>query len=323
MISIHERILLKLIASYKVEIDDQLKQVSLELDDFISNPTRKVKSKPRGMRLSTNQVKYLKLLKKSLSEIVMNNNSSIDSFKAQFDSIIKPSQKTGKSYRQFKDELLKRMGYDDLRSTFYPIFYEKLGPKSCVYCNSQLAVTVNSFGGRKSAKFQVDHFLSKAEYPCFSISFFNLYPVCASCNGKKGKKPVIFKLYSDDYNDLNDTKFSFRIDRRSLVRYRVNGDDSLIKIIYSENALAQFNSTFDIEGIYNTQKDLASEIIIKSMIYNDSYKQMLKHSFSKLYGNDPIKVKRLIVGNYTEKYEIHKRPMSKFTQDIARQLGLI
>ena len=74
---------------------------------------------------------------------------------------------------------------------------------------------------------------------------------------------------------------------------------------------------------YNTQKDLAAELIIKSKIYNDSYKKMLMNTFNKLYGKNPMMFKRIIVGNYTERNEIHKRPMSKFTQDIARQLKLI
>ena len=32
---------------------------------------------------------------------------------------------------------------------------------------------------------------------------------------------------------------------------------------------------------------------------------------------------RLLVGNYTRSKDIHKRPMTKFTQDIAKQLKLI
>jgi len=32
---------------------------------------------------------------------------------------------------------------------------------------------------------------------------------------------------------------------------------------------------------------------------------------------------RFLIGNYTEPKEIHKRPMAKFQQDIAEQLGLL
>jgi hypothetical protein len=77
------------------------------------------------------------------------------------------------------------------------------------------------------------------------------------------------------------------------------------------------------EGIYNTQKDLAAEIILKSLIYNKSYQNTLKRSFEKLYGDRPLLFNRLILGNYSEVTDIHKRPMAKFTQDIGKQLKLI
>lgn len=323
MISIHENILLKVISFHKIEIDKHISNVKSKLNSFIANPTRIENKLPVSMSLSNNQKKYLNLLKDKLTDIVTQNYSNINIYKSKFDKLISHRDKKTIEYKQFKNELLNIMGYSDLRSYFYPEFYEKLGIKSCVFCNSQLTISVNSIGGNKSAKFQVDHFLPKSEYPCFSISFFNLYPVCSSCNGKKGVKPVIFKLYSDDYNDLKNSNFSFTIVKKSLVKYRVNGDESLLQIKFLEKNNSNFDTTFDIEGIYNTQKDLAAEIITKSMIYNDSYKEMLKDSFTKLYGKDPIKFKRIIVGNYTEKHDIHKRPMAKFTQDIAKQLKLI
>jgi hypothetical protein len=31
----------------------------------------------------------------------------------------------------------------------------------------------------------------------------------------------------------------------------------------------------------------------------------------------------MIIGNYIDKEDIHKRPLAKFTQDIAREAGLI
>lgn len=86
--------------------------------------------------------------------------------------------------KPFRDKLIEKMGYKKRRSDFYPKYFQKLGVKACVYCNSQLTVTVNSYEYKKDGsikqdevkeKFQVDHYLPKSEYPCFSISLFNLF----------------------------------------------------------------------------------------------------------------------------------------------------
>ena len=83
-----------------------------------------------------------------------------------------------------------------------------------------------------------------------------------------------------------------------------------------------FEETFHINGIYKTQTDLIEELIIKSQIYNKSYLKTLKHSFDKL-SIQPELFKRTLIGNYTEDKDLHKRPMSKFVMDIAKDLGLI
>jgi hypothetical protein len=48
----------------------------------------------------------------------------------------------------------------------------------------------------------------------------------------------------------------------------------------------------------------------------------LNNSFTKL-NLKPDLYLRTLVGNYIKESEIHKRPMAKFMQDIARDLGII
>lgn len=40
-----------------------------------------------------------------------------------------------------------------------------------------------------------------------------------------------------------------------------------------------FQDTFDIEGIYETQKDLVEELIVKARVYNAAYRKGLVNSF--------------------------------------------
>jgi len=79
---------------------------------------------------------------------------------------------------------------------------------------------------------------------------------------------------------------------------------------------------FNIQEIYETQKDIAEELILKAEIYTDKYKENLKKQFKGLFPNEEI-LNRLLISNYSTEEELHKRPMAKFTMDIAKQVGLI
>jgi hypothetical protein len=150
-----------------------------------------------------------------------------------------------------------------------------------------------------------------------------LIPVCGPCNGKKSANAVDFNFYSINQDDLKISPFEFYLDKKSLVKYRINGNVEELEIKFLDSQNRKFNENFDIEGIYNTQKDLAEELVLKSMIYNRKYLKSLQDSFKKMYPNRMPMVERLLIGNYSKSKDIHKRPMSKFTQDIAKQLGLI
>lgn len=230
--------------------------------------------------------------------------------------------------KEFKNKILKALGYSDLRSSFYPKYFNDIGIKACVYCNSQLTIVARkNEKGELSAKFQVDHYIPKDKYPFLSISLFNLYPSCASCNVVKRVKEVNFSLYKTLPKDkVISSDFKFSLEPNIVSEYLLHKNKEDIKIAFeepeAEDGFKTFEDTFHIQGIYNTQKDLAEELIVKSQMYNESYIKTLQRSFSSLKLN-PSLFKRTIVGNYTEEKDIHKRPMSKFTMDIAKQLGLI
>jgi hypothetical protein len=81
-------------------------------------------------------------------------------------------------------------------------------------------------------------------------------------------------------------------------------------------------NNFRIEEIYSTQKDVIEELIVKQAMYDDYNKKSLQNSFSKLSLRPDLYL-RTLVGNYIKESDIHKRPMAKFMQDIARDLGII
>ena len=229
-----------------------------------------------------------------------------------------------KSLKQF---ILIALNYTSLRKSFYPKYFKEIGVKSCVYCNSQLSITAVKTQGGYSAKFDVDHYHSKDDYPFLSISLFNLYPACSSCNRAKSNNKIEFELYTNDVSKIVKSNYRFELSPYSKSKYLTTRDAEDIVFTFSEPSytvvgVKKFNEIFHIEGIYETQNDLIEELIIKSQIYNRSYLKTLKLNFDKL-SLHPELFKRTLVGNYTEDRDIHKRPMSKLVMDISKDLDLI
>lgn len=232
---------------------------------------------------------------------------------------------------RLKDEILHALDYKILRSDFYPKYFQDVGIKVCVYCNSSLTVSVDRINNEGKdevrAKFQVDHFYPKSDFPMFSISLFNLYPSCASCNNIKNDKKVLFNLYSSNSKDIEESRFQFKLSSYNQAKYLLNKHNHEIDFDFIEKqklpeGYYTFQDTFDIKGIYNTQKDLISDLVDKSLVYDFNYKKSLNDNFPKLFLTKEH-FERFILGNYPRVQDIHKRPMSKFMQDIARDLGII
>lgn len=331
MISIKSKIVKDAILKFEPEIEIQRLNAYNNLVSLKNDP------------LSEEEIAYIdKIIKEfKTNNILMGKPSELDKVKKRIgvvpiDSRLSTKEERNKRRTEFKDKVLISLGYKSLRSSFYPKFFKEVGIKACVYCNSQLAVSIDVEEHLKTkiktevkAKFQVDHYLPKDEYPFLSISLFNLYPACASCNIAKSKIQIKeFKLYSES-KKLLPSKYHFHFQAGCVADYLTTLDVEKIKVLFvdpdkpdrTEFVKGSFQDTFDIEGIYDTQNDIAEEIIIKAQTYSDSLKQKLINDFPKLYPNKNH-INRILLGNYIEEANIHKRPMAKYMQDIAKELGL-
>ena len=309
MISIEKNKVEKIIQLHKVELDEFQQKSLLKLKKF-------------GKENSLNQ-ESRNFLNAILKEFSKENFLTVDN--SNFSEIVRKIGVVPKYQKKFhnkskissfKDEILNALNYKGLRGSFFPTCFKQLDIKACVYCNSQLTLSVEKLDGEISAKFQLDHYYPKDQYPYLSIAFFNLYPVCASCNLSKSNNLINFVLYDDSLID----KFNFEIEKESVVKFLLSRDVKDLKIKFTGDSV--FERVFSINAIYDTQKDIAEEVITKHLIYNDSYRKDLKYKFSKNKISDSL-INRYILGNYVEKSEIHKRPMSKFMQDIGKDIGLI
>ncbi len=226
----------------------------------------------------------------------------------------------------FGKKIITALNYNGFRAVYADKISLATGIKTCPYCNAALTIVAENEGGKKKSRFQLDHFYPKSKYPLFSISFFNLIPSCGNCNNTKSSKPVTlgldFHLYADE---TPIDGYRFEIPKDSVVKYLVTNDLKDLDINFvpgSDGTVAKtnhHNKSFDIKGIYETQKDVIEELFWKVEAYPEGKIEEL----SKLL-NLPISViRRMVLGNYIDIEDIHKRPLAKFQQDIARQLGLI
>lgn len=236
-----------------------------------------------------------------------------------------PNSRKDENGKSLKSFILKDLNYKGLRSSFYPEYFSEIGIKACVYCNSTLTISTKKKKPRSvdySANFDVDHYHSKDDFPFLSIFLYNLYPSCAPCNRKKSKSGKIkFDLYSNEPTKVSRSEFKFELDKGSMAKFLVTKKKDDLHFNFDSGA-SGFQKTFGIQQIYETQKDIIEELITKKHMYDKDNRQSLQNSFSKLNLHPDLYL-RTLVGNYIKEKDIHRRPLSKFTQDIARDLGII
>lgn len=312
-----------------------IKKFDSEIESYSNKAISNLKSLSNDVSLDSYKIDYLERLLKELEskKIMSLSIKEIENLKNKMDEVAP----TKRNIKSFSDKIIECLGYDEIRANFLPKYFHEIGIKTCVYCNSQhtLNIEVDTYTkkGKKSkerkwvAKYQVDHSYPQGDFPYLSISLFNFIPSCATCNNIKRKKLIDFKLYQDQ---VIDKGFLFTLNEASKDLYIVNFDKEELIIEFYDPIKKDsksyvpysFEDSFHISEIYNTQKDLAEELLLKAVIYNKEYKQTLIDNFNKAVPKTEL-FNRFLVGNYTEPEEIHKRPMAKFMQDIAKDVGLI
>lgn len=286
-------------------------------------------------RFLNHHPKYKEYVLKIITEysrILVADPQDMEQLIREFELLV-PSNRVDKEFKnkKFYEYVVTALRYEDLREKEFPNYLrESMAIKACVYCNSQSThVIEKKYYDKKKrkvkevlAKLQLDHFYPKSKYPFLATSFFNLYPCCANCNLAKGNKTSLFQLYTT--NDDLDV-FSFQINNLSIIKYLNSGDLNDIDVSFNsvdKLLIENHNELFQIQAVYDEYKDLGEELILKAQANPKKYKQMLVRQLPKLFQDESV-INRLLIGNYGKPDEVHKRSMSKYTQDIARELGII
>ncbi|PJJ67342.1 hypothetical protein [Chryseobacterium geocarposphaerae] len=198
-------------------------------------------------------------------------------------------------------------------------FIKRINVDTCPYCNRSYIYYLSRVGKIKP---QIDHFYPTNLYPFLALTFYNLIPSCQTCNGfgaKEGNCPILHDMINPYLIENEDFEFTYKIkhinflnplmDKNSvelLMRRKIDGNTKILKL----------------DQLYQQHSDHLLELIIKSKVsYSDKYRTYLKSYAGLKFNNSEID--RMILGNYSEEDDIHKRPLSKLYQDIGLSLGLI
>lgn len=206
----------------------------------------------------------------------------------------------------------------------------KLNISTCPYCNAQFTFTFDVALGKSRPQF--DHFLYKARYPYFALSFFNLIPSCSVCNASlKGSE--LFSITSHLHPYLEgmeggykfETKISsadFLVDKKEFELHFVERDNADAGLITRSNGSIK---EFALKDRYQFHRDYAGDIIKSAHLYTYTTIASIIDGF-KWEGNpvfaSPEEGVETIMGNYLSERNLHRRILSKLAKDIAEEFGV-
>ena len=206
-------------------------------------------------------------------------------------------------------------------------FIDAIGINVCPYCNRSFIQNVSA--GKKSVvKGELDHFLSKEDYPYFAICKYNLVPSCPFCNhGKRNQnRPNLRSPY--DLRDANGIKFKMTITGHDFPNMEQCANAITILVEDNANGGSSMQDNIDqfhLQEVYQTHTDFAAEIYYMGKLkLNTKYLYNIRKRLKKLHmGITKDEVDRLILGFYTNPQDFGNRPLSKFRYDIAVDEGVI
>lgn len=158
--------------------------------------------------------------------------------------------------------------YRHFRSSAFCIQYLKnLSFKEvfCPYCGYNPVelvgvTTPKASGNPERALLDLDHFLSKAEFPYFAVSLFNLIPCCHTCNSTyKSTKEFGSNTHIHPYSESFDQHFTFSLERTS------RGRNVVISPVGSPNKIQSITDLGLNERYKNKRKLLKLETDYKQV----------------------------------------------------------
>ncbi len=201
---------------------------------------------------------------------------------------------------------------------------QKYGIKCCPYCNENYIINRKKKNNQSYAMAQLDHFYPRDRFPIFAISLYNLIPSCSTCNHIKSIKEIGVSPHDHtrNFSHLRITympKSSGWIDNAEEIELSFDYD----KYDHDFQEGMECNlETMGIKSSYCTHRDYVQELLKKAQIYGKEMRSNLLNDFPELFNSDDELI-RIIFSNYIDEKDALKRPLSKLTQDLLKELNII
>ncbi|KZL89401.1 hypothetical protein [Clostridium magnum] len=192
-------------------------------------------------------------------------------------------------------------------------FVDNLDISVCPYCNRNY-IDTREYNNVKKSGCQIDHFYDKYSYPLLALSFYNLVPVCPSCNHTKATK----EFFVSPFDETKKTDDIITFDWEPIDSDYLQSKDD-VKLIYKcDMEMKHQFEELKLEKPYKMHNDIIYEIIKKTQLYNNIRLLELKEDFPGIPFNQEETIK-ILFGVYLDSVDYLKRPLSKLTYDIVKK----
>ncbi|HFK1452944.1 MULTISPECIES: hypothetical protein [Bacillus cereus group] len=324
----------------KIELSSTILQKHLEYCQFNKSGSRtSVKKKLKKEISNCSNVKIkslLEFLHQNLVTLAIGNPRELNELKEMIYSKIKTiinEEKDLKGVEQSVYSLLKKIFHteynrfvkeNNLEYWGAYAFVEELGISVCPYCNSQFIFVFRNKNGQTRPV--LDHYFCKSKYPFLAISIYNLIPCCKVCNSDfKGHVEVSLNTHIHPYleNFHEYVKFKRELTTENTIDYfsTIIGETNNFNIVLEfsnvpremQDRYKNHAMLFRINDIYQFHKRYVRDLILKSRVYTDVYKNQLKSSYSKLF-NSNEELDQILI---PKDDDINNIILSKLTRDIV------
>lgn len=203
--------------------------------------------------------------------------------------------------------------------------------RTCPYCNRTYIYSTYSDDDDFLQNFQFDHFLSQGDHPVLRMSYFNLVPVCLTCNspGYKGQKKFTIA------NNLHPFTEGFNDDCVFFITEGLNGPlpldwiektDKLPLVLDNKvncteqkyQRIENSKTVFKLESLYKGHGREVAEIVQQFRYYTKERVKAFAEEFSLLKFEEDEDFKVLLGDISLSKFEM--MTLSKLRRDIVNQL---
>lgn len=239
-----------------------------------------------------------------------------------------------KNISSYMNKLTDAFAYKRYRTNGLNKIAVMINVKTCLYCNQNFTIVVGNSPDNKGeivmdnaqAFIQFDHFFDKSSFPFLSMSLYNLIPACPQCNHKKSNKSYSLALHP------------YVVDYASQLTFKIKDPDAMtnpkfMKIdlmeVEIENGgnmeLGNLMSNLAIKERYSRHLDMVKELEIAKYL-QPYYEKILSDSMPSEIGDalskfDSNLLRRHLFGFFQDEKDINQRPLTKFCQDIYKQLS--